>query len=310
MPWLLPLLGIGLGLTAAGTAYNIFSNERQRNDQLEVNRLNWNRSQQLTKQQWERDDNAVQRRAEDLRAAGMSPILAAGSPAQSSAPIKAEAHGTSNHMIDNSLAEQMIKSASVYNDYTRTGIERQLKDNQIKMANEDNRRQNEIHVEKLKELRFANQVRQDRYDHEAWTWNRERSRYQWETNEQERENIRFAREGESWAIELAGRHQDLLTAELRTERENHEYERILGQGGREVENHTYNMIMNLLRANGRATSDWMQRDIRELSAISIRTRRPYENIIDGMIRVARERGYHASIIDHLEWTKRMRSRNE
>lgn len=45
----------------------------------------------LTKQQWKRDDNAVQRRSADLEAAGLSKTLAAGSGASSSAPISMQA---------------------------------------------------------------------------------------------------------------------------------------------------------------------------------------------------------------------------
>lgn len=40
------------------------------------------------KKTWEREDNAVQRRAADLEKAGFNPLLATGSAAQASAPIK------------------------------------------------------------------------------------------------------------------------------------------------------------------------------------------------------------------------------
>lgn len=57
----------------------------QQNYELQRENLDWQRQSQQTT--WDREDNAVQRRAQDLRAAGINPLLAAGQAAQSSSPI-------------------------------------------------------------------------------------------------------------------------------------------------------------------------------------------------------------------------------
>lgn len=72
---------LGGGLNAISGYAN---NERNIAMQRETNEMN----ERLMRENWGREDNAVQRRKADLLAAGLSPVLAAGSAAQSSAPIK------------------------------------------------------------------------------------------------------------------------------------------------------------------------------------------------------------------------------
>lgn len=78
------LAGVGLigGGLSAFSGYK--SNERNIELQRETNAKN----EQMMREGWARDDQAVWRRVQDLNAAGLSPTLAAGSAAASSSPIK------------------------------------------------------------------------------------------------------------------------------------------------------------------------------------------------------------------------------
>lgn len=77
--------GAATGLT--GGLFGYASNERNIAMQRETNQQN----ERLMREAWGREDSSVQRRTADLKAAGLSPVLAAGQGASSMSPIKMDA---------------------------------------------------------------------------------------------------------------------------------------------------------------------------------------------------------------------------
>lgn len=80
-PLTLGLMGGGMALGAIGS---VFNNERNIDEQRKAQQT----MLQLQQKTWDREDNAVQRRRADMVAAGFSPVLAAGAPAQAGSPVK------------------------------------------------------------------------------------------------------------------------------------------------------------------------------------------------------------------------------
>lgn len=95
------LIGAGASIFASGDQDRIARKQLEldrKNFDLQREAYDWQKSRQDIA--WQREDNAVQRRVADLKAAGLSPVLAAGSSAQASGPISVRAPQHSSSALD------------------------------------------------------------------------------------------------------------------------------------------------------------------------------------------------------------------
>lgn len=75
------------GLNLLGQSQEIKSQQKMNQRNIDLQRETNMQNEMLMRESWQRDDTAVQRRRADLEAAGLSPLLAAGSAAQNTGPI-------------------------------------------------------------------------------------------------------------------------------------------------------------------------------------------------------------------------------
>lgn len=91
----------------------------QKNYEVQKDLLNYQKAAQ--EESWRREDNAVQRRVADLKAAGLSPVLAAGSAASSSAPIQMSAPKDETNL--GNVGAQAIEKALAMSQMAKTNMD-------------------------------------------------------------------------------------------------------------------------------------------------------------------------------------------
>ena len=97
--------------------------------------FDWQKSAQQTT--WDREDTSVQRRVADLKSAGMSPVLAAGQGAQTSAPIQVTA--PQKQIIDPTQQAMMVMSMLTQKaDISRTYAQEKLLNQQVQQSASQN----------------------------------------------------------------------------------------------------------------------------------------------------------------------------
>lgn len=109
--------------------YNFYNSQRN----FEFQRENYEYQKALQRKIFRREDSSVRRRVADLKAAGLSPVLAAGSGADAGAVIST--HAPQRDGLQSDAANKIMSLVTMGNNIDMSLTQRKLMDSQIAMNN-------------------------------------------------------------------------------------------------------------------------------------------------------------------------------
>lgn len=150
----LVLGGLGGALSFIGGLAESSTNRSIAQKNLRLQKKQFRYQKDLQQEMFQREDTAVQRRTADLRAAGLSPVLAAGSGAQAGPVVKTEAPQDPYRADYSKMTNAIMQMAAI----SQTTAQTKLLNAQAKKTNEEAKYTGALAKENVMSLQYKNQV--------------------------------------------------------------------------------------------------------------------------------------------------------